>query len=105
MFSKKMLWLTLFSLLAQIIYMYMDRIPPAMVRPLLILAIGGGGVLFYLYSTGSLSEEKLVEKIAEHRDEPLADLHKYSPPQQWATWAWVAQWGVSPGSVSQLPHE
>lgn len=32
-------------------------------------------VVYYLYSTGSLTEEKLVEKIAEHWDEPFADLH------------------------------
>lgn len=28
-----------------------------------------------MYTTWSLTEEKFVEKIAEHRDEPLADLH------------------------------
>lgn len=55
--------------------MNFDAIPPSLVRPLfigiIILCLGG----LYLYATGNFTEEKLVEKIAEKRDEPMANLH------------------------------
>lgn len=74
-----MLWLTLFSLVVQLIYMNFDAIPSSLVRPLfigiVILCLGG----VYLYATGNFTEEKLVEKIAEKRDEPMADLHTPKP--------------------------
>ncbi|MBP6256968.1 hypothetical protein KA405_04645 [Patescibacteria group bacterium] len=74
-----MLRFTLFSLVAQLIFMNFNAIPPSLVRPLFItivvLCLGG----VYLYATGNFTEEKLVEKIAEKRDEPMADLHAPKP--------------------------
>lgn len=55
--------------------MSIDSVPSYLVRPLIILCILGWWFCFYLYSTWAFTEEKLVEKIAKHRDEPLADLH------------------------------
>lgn len=76
MFSKKILRFTLLSLVAQLVYMNFHRIPDALVRPVIIVSIILVLGWFYLYSTGNLTEEKLVEGIAEKRDQPLANLHK-----------------------------
>ena len=75
MFSKKILRVTLLSLLAQLVYMSVDDIPDYLIRPFLIIGVVIVVYCFYLYTTWSFTEEKVVEKIAEHRDEPLADLH------------------------------
>lgn len=52
-----------------------DAIPPQLIKPVLIVAVIVVLWWFYLWSTGNLSEDKLVETIAKKRDEPLADLH------------------------------
>lgn len=54
--------------------MSLGDIPSYLVRPLIILVVVGWWFWFYLYSTWSFTEEKLVEKIAQHRDEPLSDI-------------------------------
>ena len=62
------------SLLAQVVYISVGDIPDYLVRPLLVIGVIIAIYFLHLYTTWSLTEEKFVEKIAQHRDEPLADL-------------------------------
>lgn len=75
MFSKKVLVITLVSLLAQLIFMNWYRVPAVLQKPLLIVLALGVGILIYVYVTWGLTEEKIVGKIAEKVDDPFWGLH------------------------------
>jgi hypothetical protein len=70
MFSIKMLWWILISLIISLLLEKLIHIPPYLYRPLLIVALILFVGIFYLRYEWYFSEEKLVEKVAEHRKEP-----------------------------------
>lgn len=75
MFSKKMLWLSLLSILVALSYKSFLNLPPHLVRPVLILGAILLAVVAYLYLRGYFTEEKMIEVMTERIDKPLDWLH------------------------------